>query len=126
MRDEEEETLLCKIKMNKMKGIAYAYISNDSCNFFQWLDPTLPKHYKDTLWNLKLRIDNLLVRNCQVVELQKKVEKHKFLRKAEKELAEAWIQELLIEIESLKKMLKKVVLIALVCLLFVVMYFKLV
>ncbi|KAL7616306.1 hypothetical protein Lser_V15G02713 [Lactuca serriola] len=28
---------------------AKSMISNDSCNFFQWLDPTLPKHYKDTL-----------------------------------------------------------------------------
>ncbi|CAH1447396.1 unnamed protein product [Lactuca virosa] len=74
-------------------------ISNDGCNFFEWLDPALPKHYKDTLWNMKLRIDDLLVRNDQVVELQKKVEKHKLLRKAEKELAEARIQELLIEIE---------------------------
>nr|KAJ0203329.1 hypothetical protein LSAT_V11C500238130 [Lactuca sativa] len=100
-------------------------ISNDSCNFFQWLDPALPKHYKDTLWNMKLRIDDLLVRNGQVVELQKKVEKHKLLRKAEKVLAEARIQELLIKIERLKKMLKKVVLISLVCFLFVVMYFKL-
>nr|KAJ0213762.1 hypothetical protein LSAT_V11C400188310 [Lactuca sativa] len=101
-------------------------IYNNSCNFFQWLDPALPKHYKDMLWSMKLRIDNLLVRNGQVVELQKKVEKYKLLRKVEKELVEAKIQELLIEIESLKKMLKKVILIALVCLLFVVMYFKLV
>ncbi|CAH1432674.1 unnamed protein product [Lactuca virosa] len=101
-------------------------ISNDSCNFFHWLDPALPKHYKDTLWNMKLRINDLMVRNGQVVELQKKVEKHKLLRKAEKELVEARIQELLIEIQSLKKMLKKVVLIAMVCFLFVVMYFKLV
>ncbi|CAH1414774.1 unnamed protein product [Lactuca virosa] len=61
-------------------------------------NPALPKHYKDTLWNMKLRIDDLLVSNGQVFELQKKVEKHKLLRKAEKELAEARIQELLIEI----------------------------
>ncbi|CAH1445269.1 unnamed protein product [Lactuca virosa] len=101
-------------------------ISNDSFNFFQWLDPALPKHYKDTLWNMKVRSDDLLVRNGQVVELQKKVEKHKLLRNDEKELDEARIQELLTEIESMKKMLKKVVLIALVYLLFVVMYFKLV
>ncbi|KAL7616310.1 hypothetical protein Lser_V15G02714 [Lactuca serriola] len=57
---------------------------------------------------MKLRIDDLLVRNGQVVELQKKVEKHKLLRKDDKELAEARIQELVIEIEMLKKMLKKV------------------
>ncbi|CAH1430656.1 unnamed protein product [Lactuca virosa] len=63
---------------------------------------------------MELRIDDLLVRSAQVVELQKKVEKLKLLRKAEKELAEARIQELLIEIQSLKKMLKKVVLIVLV------------
>ncbi|CAH1421428.1 unnamed protein product [Lactuca virosa] len=100
---------------------ARSMISNDSCNFFQWLDPTLPRHYKDTLWNMKLRINNLLVRNGQVVELQKKVEKQNLLRKAGKELVEARIQELLIEIE----MLKNVVLIVLVYLLFVVMYFKL-
>nr|KAJ0193734.1 hypothetical protein LSAT_V11C800446090 [Lactuca sativa] len=75
--------------------------------------------------NMKLRINDLLVRNGQVVELQKKVKKHKLLRKAEKELAKARIQELLIEIERLKKMLKNVVFIALVCLLFVVIYFKL-
>ncbi|KAL7610125.1 hypothetical protein Lser_V15G09938 [Lactuca serriola] len=105
---------------------AKSMISNDSCNFFQWLDPTLPKHHKDTLWNMKLRIEDLLVRNDQVVELQKKVEKHKLLRKAEKELVEARIRELLIEIESLNKMLKKVVSIALVCLFYVVMYFKMV
>ncbi|XP_023737316.1 uncharacterized protein LOC111885283 [Lactuca sativa] len=104
---------------------AKSMISNDNCNFFQWLEPSLPKHYKDTLWDMKLRIDYLLVRNGQVVELQKKVEKHKLLRKDEKELAEARIQELLIEIESLKKMLKKVALIAQVFLLFVLMYFKL-
>ncbi|CAI9286314.1 unnamed protein product [Lactuca saligna] len=82
-------------------------ISNDSCNFFQWFNPTLPKHYKDTLWKMKLTIDDLLVRNGQVVELQNKMEKHKLLRKSEKELAGSRIQELLIEIERLKKMLKK-------------------
>ncbi|CAH1416057.1 unnamed protein product [Lactuca virosa] len=42
---------------------AKSMISNDNCNFFQWLDPALPKYYKDTLWNMKLRIDDLLVRN---------------------------------------------------------------
>ncbi|CAI9286465.1 unnamed protein product [Lactuca saligna] len=52
---------------------------------------TFPKHYKDMLWNMKLRIDDLLVRNGQVVELEKKVEKHNLLRKARKELAEARI-----------------------------------
>ncbi|CAH1422468.1 unnamed protein product [Lactuca virosa] len=69
-----------------------------NCAKSMWLDPALPKHYRDTLWNLKLRINDLLVRNAQVVELQKKVEKHKLLRKAKKELVEARIQEPLIEI----------------------------
>nr|KAJ0186309.1 hypothetical protein LSAT_V11C900459180 [Lactuca sativa] len=92
-----------------------------NCAKSMCLDPALPIHYKNTLWNMKLRIDSLLVRNGQ-----KKVQKHKLLRKAEKELVEARIEELLIEIEGLKKMLKKVVLIALACLLFLVMYFKLV
>nr|KAJ0185746.1 hypothetical protein LSAT_V11C900495280 [Lactuca sativa] len=90
-----------------MVTLDFFTISNDIYNFFQWLDLALPKHYKDMLWNMKLRIDDLLVRNGQVVELQKKVEKHKLLRKAEKELAEARIQELLIKIERLKNMLKK-------------------
>ncbi|KAL7612290.1 hypothetical protein Lser_V15G07484 [Lactuca serriola] len=103
---------------------AKSMISNDSCNFFQWLDPSLPKHYKHTLGDMKLRIDYLLG-NGQVVRLQKKVEKHKLLRKAKKKLAEARIQELLVEIESLKKMLKKVALIAQVFLLFMLMYFNL-
>ena len=57
---------------------------------------------------MKLRINDFLVRKGQVVE------KDKLLRKADKELAEARIQELLIKIESLQNMLKKVVLIALV------------
>ncbi|CAI9278250.1 unnamed protein product [Lactuca saligna] len=100
---------------HRFYNCAKSMISKNSCNFFQWLDPTLPKHYKDTLWNMKLRIDYLLVRNDQVVKLQKKVEKHKLLKKAEKELVEARIQELLIETQILKKMLKKVVLIALEC-----------
>ncbi|CAH1448763.1 unnamed protein product [Lactuca virosa] len=66
--------------------VASTIAQNQCCSFFQWLEPTLPKHYKDTIWNMKLRIDDLLVRNAQVVELQKKVEKHKLLRKAEKDL----------------------------------------
>nr|KAJ0215115.1 hypothetical protein LSAT_V11C300143080 [Lactuca sativa] len=90
---------------------ANSMISNDNCNFFQWLDLALPKHYNDTLWNIKLRINDLLVRNDQFIKLHKKVEKHKLLRNVEKELAEARIQELFIEIQSMKKMLKKVVLI---------------
>ncbi|CAH1437917.1 unnamed protein product [Lactuca virosa] len=122
----------CLCRDQPVLKLREAWKSNNPTRFFyncaksMWLDPTLPKHYKDTIWNMKLRIDDLLVRNGQVVELQKKVEKHKLLRKAEKELVEARIQELLIEIESLKKMLKNVVLIALVCLLFVVMHFSLV
>ncbi|CAI9277157.1 unnamed protein product [Lactuca saligna] len=36
----------------------------------------LAQHYKDMLWNMKLKTDDLLVRNAQVGEMQKKVEKH--------------------------------------------------
>ncbi|CAH1443586.1 unnamed protein product [Lactuca virosa] len=89
-RIEVNPSCLCRDQPASEKlGNLTTQISNDSCNFFRWLDPVLPKHYKDTLWNMKLRINDLLVRNGQVVELQKKVEKHKLLRKVEKELVEA-------------------------------------
>ncbi|CAI9281871.1 unnamed protein product [Lactuca saligna] len=100
-------------------------VSKDNCNFSKWIDPPLTKHYKDTMWNTKLRVDDLLTRNAQVTVLQKKVEKHKYLRIAKRESIDARIPELFIEIETLKKMVKKILLIGLVFLLVMVLYFKL-
>nr|KAJ0196458.1 hypothetical protein LSAT_V11C700346270 [Lactuca sativa] len=97
-------------------------VLDDIFEFFERIDPPLGKHYKDTMWNMKLRIDDLLTRIFQVTMLHMKLEKHKYLRQAEREVTDAYM---LIEVETMKKKVTKLVMICMVCVLVVVLYSKL-
>lgn len=57
--------------------------------------------------------------------LHKKVEKHKCLRQTEREVGDARIQELLIEVVTLNRKVRKHVMIGLFYVLVVVLYFNL-
>lgn len=67
---------------------------------------------------MKLRIDDLLTMIAQVTVLKKKVEKHKYLRQAEREVADTRIANWS---WNLKKNVKKLVMIGMIYLLVVVL-----
>ncbi|KAI3523881.1 hypothetical protein L1887_02360 [Cichorium endivia] len=50
----------------KFKNYCLSLISLDACNFFDWVDPTVNKHYKKTLLRLKARSNGVELVNTEI------------------------------------------------------------
>nr|KAJ0196342.1 hypothetical protein LSAT_V11C700364410 [Lactuca sativa] len=91
--DENPPCLCCNKLISKQRE---AWKPNNPTRQFYNCAKSMTHLYQNTIRipctrNMKLRIDDLLTMIAQVTVLKKKVEKHKYLRQAEREVADTRI-----------------------------------